>query len=189
MPQDLRQYQPSDQQVERTPSLPPIPPLSTENSMSEQGKQQSGLELDQVSLYQTAEPPPGTSHLNWIQMKHLSGNERGARNSRQGHTVALSFFMCRCPETTASNDPNGKQDHESEKELEIVPKKPRNETGKPVSASEPAIRRSSRTTAPRKESTTQKTGKPTESRSAEVKKKSKLRKGWVPLSDDEDDSN
>ncbi|KAJ7806352.1 hypothetical protein B0H14DRAFT_3484163 [Mycena olivaceomarginata] len=65
----------------------------------------------------------------------------------------------------------------------------RNETGKPASAYEPAIRCSSRTTAPRNESTTQKTGKSTESRSAEVKKKSKLPTGWVPLSDDEDDSN
>jgi hypothetical protein len=39
----------------------------------------------------------------------------------------LSHSLCadRCPETTASNDPDGKQDHESEKELEIVPKKPR----------------------------------------------------------------
>jgi hypothetical protein len=52
----------------------------------------------------------------------------------------------------------------------------RNETGKPASASEPAIRRSSRTAAPQKESTTQKTGKSTESRSAEVKKKLKLPK-------------
>jgi hypothetical protein len=52
----------------------------------------------------------------------------------------------------------------------------RNETGKPASASELAIRRSSRTPAPQKESITQKTGKPTESRSVEVKKKSKLPK-------------
>ncbi|KAJ7303094.1 hypothetical protein DFH08DRAFT_825945 [Mycena albidolilacea] len=147
---------PSNQQVERTPSLPPIPPLSTENGMSEQGKQQSGFNPTDPAETK-AEQETADKVIPW-----------------------LSFFMCRCPETTATNDPDGKQDHESEKELEIVPKKPRNETRKPASASEPAIRRSSRTTAPRQESTTQKTGKPTESRSAE---------GWVPLSDDEDNSN
>ncbi|KAJ7862469.1 hypothetical protein B0H14DRAFT_3612586 [Mycena olivaceomarginata] len=139
---------PSDQQVERTPSLPPIPPLSTENSMSEQGKQQSGDKPSELDSNETPQSPVSTPLT-----------QRKRKRSKKQQT---------------SNDPNGKQDHESEKELEIVPKKPRNETGKPASASEPAIRRSSRTTAPRKESTTQKTGKSMESRSAEVKKKSKL---------------
>ncbi|KAJ7309355.1 hypothetical protein DFH08DRAFT_1050053 [Mycena albidolilacea] len=154
---------PSNQQVERTPSLPPIPPLSTENGMSEQGKQQSGDKPSELDSNDTPQSPVSTP---------LTQQKRKRSKKQQ-----------------TSNDPDGKQDHESEKELEIVPKKPRNETRKPASASEPAIRRSSRTTAPRKESTTQKTGKPTESRSAEVKKKSKLPKGWVPLSDDEDNSN
>ncbi|KAJ7889300.1 hypothetical protein B0H14DRAFT_3711029, partial [Mycena olivaceomarginata] len=147
---------PSNQQVERTPSLPPIPPLSTENGMSEQGKQQSGDKPSELDSNDTPQSPVSTP---------LTQQKR--KRSKK-----------------PSNDPDGKQDHESEKELEIVPKKPRNETGKPASASKPATRRSSR-----KESTTQKTGKPTESRSAEVKKKSKLPKGWVPLSDDEDNSN
>ncbi|KAJ7880809.1 hypothetical protein B0H14DRAFT_2566196 [Mycena olivaceomarginata] len=153
---------PSDQQVECTPSLPPIPPSSTENGMSKQGKQQSGDKPSELDSNETPQLPVSTPLI-----------QRKRKRSKKQQT---------------RNDPDGKQDHESEKELEIVPKKPRNETGKPTSASEPAICRSLRTTAPRKESTTQKTGKPTESRSVEVKK-TKLPKGWVPLSDDKDNSN